>query len=169
MHSTCFRSVCLVPSVLAGVLVLSALMAGCGERKEPAGADAGASLPEVYTNMMEDAEFVGRLKGARGEFSKVNRERLEIQGKMQALVDAAKKRLAADGVESPADAAVKEELERHPERYPEWKPLYDRISELNGKYKEHQAKLWQMARVRKAQEAKDRKAVETGAARAKGK
>lgn len=151
----------LKPPLLAAVAVSSLLIAGCGRGEK--------SLPEVQADMMKDKAFVENLKSMRSDGGKIMSERAAVVAKMDKLIAEAKAQLAASGVKDPDDSAVKAELEGNPDKYPQWKELYAKVVELNGRYSENKAKMREAARERMIQEAKDRKAVETGAARAAGK
>ena len=119
--------------------------------------------------MMKDKAFVENLKSMRSDGGKIMSERAAVVAKMDKLIAEAKAQLAASGVKDPDDSAVKAELEGNPDKYPQWKELYAKVVELNGRYSENKATMREAARERLIQEAKDRKAVETGAARAAGK
>jgi len=149
-----------LPSFLAGVLFLSAIVSGCGRNSvQP---PVAPQPREVYASMMDDPDFLAQLKTRREVQKKILGERARVEKRMLALVAEAK---TACGKTD--DASVKTELEGNPAKYPEWNPLYARIEELNREYEKNVAGSREIARVRIAREAQDRADIAAGKACAK--
>ena len=103
----------LVPFVLCmtGVLVLS--LAGC--RKEEAKPEIPPSSPQSYMN---DTNFLGKVTAKRKDLQAIVRERAPLVKRMEELVRAHGKDLAAL------------------QRIPEWNELHAKVVALNAKYEE---------------------------------
>ena len=93
-------------------------------------------------------EYYAGLENIRRERLPIAAERAKAVKAMEEIVAQAKNALAAEGVADPSDEALKAEIEGHPEKYPEWKGLHERVSELNRQYSAELRKMQGAVRER---------------------
>ena len=81
------------------------------------------------------------LQAHYDELAKMRAERLPVASArakavkaMEEIIAQARNSLVAAGVEKPSDEELKAEIEGHPEKYPEWKDLHAKVTELNAEY-----------------------------------
>lgn len=79
-------------------------------------------------------EHYAELKAKRAERIPIANERAKAVKAMEDIIAQARNALAANGVEKPTDDELKAEIEGHPEKYPEWKELYEKVLKLNSEY-----------------------------------
>ena len=115
-------------AALAAAVVALLCMRGCSRR--PAGDDR-----------TKDPEYIQSLKDVRAAQKPLVRARHKTVSEMEAIIAKARQALPSEA----SDEAVKAELEGHPEKYPEWKGLNERIAADNaaieGNLKDAQARV----------------------------
>ena len=102
-------------AALAAAVVVLLCMRGCSRR--PAGDDR-----------TKDPEYIQSLKDVRAAQKPLVRARHKTVSEMEAVIAKARQALPAGAT----DDQVKAELDGHPERYPEWKGLNERIAADNA-------------------------------------
>ena len=115
----------------AAVVAISAFFALRGKNGGEVAVSSEAAMEEHYAD----------LKKIRATRVPIANERAKAVQAMEAIIAEARNALAAGGVENPSDDALKAEIEGHPERYPEWKGLYEKVVRLNEEYDAKQREM----------------------------
>ncbi len=96
--------------------------------------------PDGY-DRTKDPEYVNELKGVIEARKPLVKARNETVSAMKALIAKARAALPAGA----SDEDVKAELEGHPEKYPEWKGLYEQVlrdnAAIEGSLKDAQSRV----------------------------
>ena len=96
--------------------------------------------PEGY-DRTKDPEFVNELMGVIEARKPLVKARNETVSEMKAIIAKARAALPAGA----SDEDVKAELEGHPEKYPEWKGLYEQVlrdnAAIEGSLKDAQSRV----------------------------
>jgi len=155
MQNKKFLHIALVGAIIAALaasLGVVFLVRGCAGADKPAVYVDRRHDPVYTTNLTEMVEMQAKIAGVRNTAYRSAAE----------LIEAARKNLAADADE----AAVRAELDAHPERYPEWKRVQAECQAADAALVKHQDAAKRLVRERLWKERNDRKAVSDGKATA---
>jgi len=118
--------------------------------------------PAVYVDRRHDPVYNTNLTGMVEMQAKIAGVRNAAYRSAEELIEAARKNLG-DGAD---EAAVRAELDAHPERYPEWKRVQAECRAADNALVKHQDAAKRLVRERLWKERNDRKAVADGKATA---
>lgn len=139
-------------------VVFCSVLTGCDKTEKASPPES--PKPVVYENRMEDPAYRQALTDARAEQKKIARGRNAVVEEMEKVIAAARAALPKDAT----DGQVKAELESHPEKYPTWKDLSEKIVVANGAAEKNLAEVRRTVRARMLKEVADRQAVANGKA-----